>query len=250
MIIAMLRNLILLIFVTLVISVKADIPPPPDFTLTSVDGVTYNLYSELEKGKTVALIFFGVNCGTCQEAVPTIELVWQRDAQLGEKGWVWAIETGGVSNEQIEEFMQTYGATYVFFRAEYGDSVLSEQYGYNINYTPQYYVICSDLSYKTSSLENISEIFKGCSGINIESVENQDVAIEIQDNNIFVTGVQLEKQSKVTVIDMLGRVVIQTTSNNSENQIVLEKPAMPGLYILTMHFIDGKVVSKKIMITN
>jgi len=156
----MLRNLILLIFTTLVISAKADTPPPPDFTLTATNGVTYNLYSELAQNKPVVLVFFGVNCGSCQEAVPTIESVWQHDAQLGEKGWVWAFETGGVSNEQIEEFMQTYGATYIFFRTAYGDSILSEQFGYNINYTPQYYVICSNLWYKTSSIENLSENFE------------------------------------------------------------------------------------------
>jgi len=45
-------------------------------------------------------------------------------------------------------------------------------------------------------------------------------------------------------------VVTQTTSNNLDNQIVLEKPAMQGLYILILRTIDGKVVSKKIMITN
>jgi len=146
--------------------------------------------------------------------------------------------------------MQNYGATYIFFRTAYGDSILSEQFGYNINYTPQYYVICSDLSYKTCIVENISEIFKGCSGVNIENIESKDITVEMQGNNIFVTGVQLEKQSKVTIIDMLGRVVTQTTSNNLDNQIVLEKPAMQGLYILTLHTVDGKVVSKKIMITN
>mgnify|MGYP000997471746 CR=1 FL=1 len=246
----MLRNLILFTFTILIISAKADIPPPPDFTLTATNGVTYNLYSELAQNKPVVLVFFGVNCGSCQEAVPIIETVWQRDAQLGEKGWVWAFETWGVSNEQIEEFMQNYGATYIFFRTAYGDSILSEQFGYNINYTPQYYVICSDLSYKTCIVENISEIFKGCSGVNIENIESKDITVEMQGNNIFVTGVQLEKQSKVTIIDMLGRVVTQTTSNNLDNQIVLEKPAMQGLYILTLHTVDGKVVSKKIMITN
>ncbi len=45
----------------------------PDFTVTTVHGEEFNLYTELDKGKTVILDIFFVNCPPCNSIAPFIQ---------------------------------------------------------------------------------------------------------------------------------------------------------------------------------
>lgn len=243
----MINRLLVLFFVCITLIAKSDVPP--DFTMTSTDGVTYNLYSELAKNKSVVLVFFGVSCGSCHDAVPTLQKIWLDYAMQGEKGWVWAFETRTQSTELINEFMQEYGATYVTFKTYGDDSILTQEYGYNITYTPQYVVVCSDKSYKWSSYENILEILMACQQTDMPEPTDKTLSVGLIGNKIVVTTPSNFVTSTTTMVDMSGRVVSMATKYN-DNKLILDKPREKGLYIIHLQDARGIAISEKIVITD
>lgn len=69
----------------------------PDFTITTTDGVTRNLYSTLDSGKTVFLDLFYTTCQFCQLYAPVIEEVYQNSDE-GQGN----IEFWGISNNLFD----------------------------------------------------------------------------------------------------------------------------------------------------
>jgi hypothetical protein len=68
-----------------------------DFTITTTDGVTRNLYNTLDSGKTVFVDLFYTTCSWCQYYSPIIEQVYQ-DHGAGQGG----IEFWGISNNLFD----------------------------------------------------------------------------------------------------------------------------------------------------
>ena len=64
-----------------------------DFTITTTDGVTRNLYNTLDSGKTVFVDLFYTTCSWCQYYSPIIEEIYQNTG-AGQEG----IEFWGISN--------------------------------------------------------------------------------------------------------------------------------------------------------
>lgn len=227
---------------------KIEASPPPDFTMTDTEGVTYNLYDELDKGKPVIIAFFNVSCATCQEGVSTLESIWLENAHQGELGWVWAMENGSASNEQIAEFFETHGGTYKTFRTAGDDSILTEQFGYNINYTPQYYVICNKEMYKTVAYYNVFEVFDNCElqvGI---TEENSELSINTNGFYITLKNIPNSKNTTINVIDILGRVIARQTLAPSLTEASIPKPNMNGIYIVHIQQDNGSTIAKKVLI--
>jgi hypothetical protein len=236
-------------FAFLFFGLTSNADTPPDFTMTAINGTTYNLHTELARNKPVVLVFFNLYCGTCQAAVPTLENVWVRDAQQGNEGWVWAFENGNATNEQIEAYFQEFGGSFIAFRTAGDDSILTSQFGYNITYTPQYFVACTDFTYKRITYDLISEVFLSCkTATGIENVRNQ-VEVGTEGNSIFVTLPRESGQVKIMVVDILGRVSTQITSSTPQQQYFIDKPAMPGLYIVNVQLENGKRFSRKLVVT-
>ncbi|MBT3207822.1 MAG: redoxin domain-containing protein [Bacteroidetes bacterium] len=137
----------------------------PNFSFTDTEGNSYNLYDELDAGKTIVLDFFSVNCSSCQVGVPSLETIWQNSGATGTDVWVWGIESLWGTNSEIDSFLITYGGTYPCFATNAVDSVLTL---YNITYTPQHFVVCSDHTMKPCSLTDIPAIISGCQSIATE----------------------------------------------------------------------------------
>lgn len=83
----------------------------PDFTVTTVHGEEFNLYSHLEEGKTVVLDIFFVNCSACNTIAPSLQ----------ELNMEWGDGTGDVvfisltdvdTNEEIIPFEETHSLTF------------------------------------------------------------------------------------------------------------------------------------------
>ncbi len=232
----------------LVYSLTVSADTPPDFTMTDIQGTTYNLHTELARNKPVVLVFFNRTCGTCQAAVPTLENVWQRDALQGQEGWVWAFENGNASNEQIEAYFEQFGGSFIAFRTQGDDSILTSQFGYNITYTPQYFVACTDFTFKRVSYDLVSEVFLSCKAATGIETERSQFAVGTEGNSIFVTLPRESGQVKIMVVDILGRIATQITSTTPQQQYLIDKPAMPGLYIVNVQLENGKRYSRKLVV--
>lgn len=68
-----------------------------DFTITTTDGITRNLYNTLDSGKTVFIDLFYTTCSWCQYYAPIIEEVYQNTGAGQED-----IEFWGVSNNPYD----------------------------------------------------------------------------------------------------------------------------------------------------
>jgi len=69
----------------------------PDFTITTTDSITRNLYNTLDSGKTVFIDLFYTTCGYCQLYAPIIEEIYQNNG-AGEGD----IEFWGISNNLFD----------------------------------------------------------------------------------------------------------------------------------------------------
>jgi cytochrome oxidase Cu insertion factor (SCO1/SenC/PrrC family) len=70
-----------------------NITQAADFTITTTDGITRNLYNTLDSGKTVFIDLFYTTCSWCQTYAPIIEEIYMNTGAGQED-----IEFWGISN--------------------------------------------------------------------------------------------------------------------------------------------------------
>lgn len=194
-----------------------------DFILTDVLGNTYSLYQELDKGKVVVLDFYITNCGTCQINSPILDSIWQQYGYGGDSVWVWGIETSGRNDSEIINFMQQYGVTFPCFSTLNDDVVI---YVYNITYTPQYWVICPNRTYKIVAVNQIVDAISGCKQTS-----------SLEENMLYE-----DKNEKFMVIDITGRIV--KIIDNIED--IQNFQLNPGYYIVKRD-LNSSIVRKIII---
>jgi proteasome lid subunit RPN8/RPN11 len=189
------RLFILLIFILFAgFSASAQRPVyASDFGMTDENGETLFLYEDLlDQGKTVVLVFFSVSCESCWLSVPDINQWYLNYGENQEDVYVWAIEVAEFSDyDDVNEFETTYGTEYQCWNTNAEDSVLNL---FSIAYTPNYFVICPDGSYRNYPIEVVHNAIDACIALDIETEmsENIDIIINQQqlqfsapDNLIF-----------------------------------------------------------------
>ncbi|MCX6049823.1 MAG: redoxin domain-containing protein, partial [Chloroflexi bacterium] len=72
--------------------------PAPDFTLTTLDGKTFNLRAH--RGTPVVLNFWATWCGPCQEELPAVEATSARYANQ--------VQVIGVDQAEAPDVVQSY----------------------------------------------------------------------------------------------------------------------------------------------
>jgi thiol-disulfide isomerase/thioredoxin len=124
------------------ISKEAD-----DFTITTTDGITRNLYTTLDSGKTVFVDLFYTTCSWCQYYSPVIEEVYQNNgAGQGD------IEFWGISNNLndpdaiIDQYKTNYNVSNPCAGPNGGGTTAHTTVisGQNFQGWPTYVVICPD----------------------------------------------------------------------------------------------------------
>lgn len=85
------------------LSVVADTPMAPDFTLEDTDGKTYRL-SDL-RGKVVLINFWATWCPPCREEMPSMQRAWE---QLQEKDVVLLAVDVGEDADTVFQFTANY----------------------------------------------------------------------------------------------------------------------------------------------
>lgn len=118
-----------------------------DFTITTTDGITRNLYSTLDSGKTVFIDLFYTTCYYCQLYAPVIEEIYQNTG-AGEGD----IEFWGISNNLfdtnhlIDLYRQQYNITNPCAGPWGGGTTAFTTVvaGQNFSGFPTYCVVCPD----------------------------------------------------------------------------------------------------------
>ena len=235
------KNILLFIFANLlIVNIASSQVIAPDFTLTNTDGVAYNLYNQLDSGKVVLLCFFSVSCGSCQADVPLIENIYQNNDS--NNFTLMPIESYFGTNEQIVEFISTYGGTYKGFSTEADNHVLADSM-FNVTYTPQYAVVCPDTTYKKIDVENVQNLIDKCpQGASIAGITPKPVKSEIlsisSNNRIKIRYNTINDQKvRFEVIDLLGNTKYTKFANATEgvNELVINDITLKrGYYVLRM----------------
>jgi len=126
-----------------------------NFSFTTIQGNTFNLYNELEQGKVVVLDFFSISCGPCSSGIPVIEQVWQNSGANGNKLQVFGIECYASSNADLEAFVIGNGGSFQCFSVEQSSQLLID---YEIESVPSYFVISPDKTVKKCAVQDVQTL--------------------------------------------------------------------------------------------
>jgi thiol-disulfide isomerase/thioredoxin len=118
-----------------------------DFTITTTDGVTRNLYNTLDSGKTVFIDLFFTTCSWCQTYAPVIEEIYKNSGE-GEGNIVfWGISNNLYDpDEVIDQYKANYNITNPCAGPDGGGTTAHTTVisGQNFLGWPTYCVVCPD----------------------------------------------------------------------------------------------------------
>src|SRR4030095_13654945 len=84
----------------------------PDFTITTTDGITQNLYTELDAGRTILLDFFYPVCQSCYFYAPIVEQSYVAHGSGTGNIEFWGINGGVLATDaEVDAYKATYGVS-------------------------------------------------------------------------------------------------------------------------------------------
>ena len=218
----------------------------PDFTLIDTQGVSRNLYSELDSGKIIILDFFITNCGTCQINSITLEDIWQTYGYNGDSVWVWGIEVSGISDSVLEVFDNQYSVTFPTFSTEFDDIVAVL---YSITYTPQYYVVCPAHFMKQIPIEAVVPNIIECP----DAIQNNEIILN--DNKTWFIDEKTNIYLKLSLenfpldLNIYNSIGVKVFSEKvfDTNKVISLQNKTSGLYFISLknksgNFMNGKFI--------
>lgn len=238
-----------LFFLMIIFEVTASQTVAPDFTLTDINGVTRNLYSELNNNKTVVLDFFSTSCGSCISGIPILEDVWQTYGSNGDSLWVWGIEVNGIADSTIISFQNQYPFSYPVY-STYTDDIVVPLY--NITYTPQYWVVCPSYSMKFVSIANLGDAIIGCKeslSFNEFSIENSVDWFIFEQNKLSFLADNSYFPAILYVYNLFGKTIkVFEISDNS--QLINLNNLSSGVFFISFITSKQNVLNGKILKCN
>jgi len=117
----------------------------PDFDLRTLDGKTFSLHAELQRGPVV-LAFFKVSCPTCQYALPLYERLYKAYSHKG-------VTLVGISQNAAKEtaaFNKEFGVTFPVLLDDPRSYPVSNAYG--LTNVPTIFWIAQDGEIEVSSV--------------------------------------------------------------------------------------------------
>ncbi|MEA1874607.1 MAG: T9SS type A sorting domain-containing protein [Bacteroidota bacterium] len=199
----------------------------PNFGLTDSTGQTHFLHEDiLDQGKTAVLIIFSVTCQSCWENVPNANNWYTTHGENQEDVVIWGIEISEATDyNAVGDFASDYGTLYPLFNLNEQDSVCDLM---NITYTPYYFVICSDGSYRNFDVNDVPQAIGSCLemvGVDDESVPEPELFV--QNQQLLLRQGSIDDY-QLTVFSLDGRVVKKALIRKNE-ALSLSVPS--GMYI-------------------
>ena len=238
-----------------------------DFTITTTDGITRNLYNTLDSGKTVFIDLFYTTCSWCQYYSPVIEEIYQNTgAGQGD------IEFWGISNNLfdpdsvIDQYKENYNITNPCAGPQGGGTTAHTKViaGQNFQGWPTYCVICPDHSMffdpcYPPTVNGFDPYFANCAamvgmGDHAEIGETGNILIYPNPSgDIFLLDMNLEKPGKVGInlFNLVGAKVLSSyyQLNPGNNTLSISLVHLPeGPYLILVERPGQSSYAQKVMI--
>ena len=213
----------------------------PDFTHDDIEGVSHNLYSYLDDGKTVIIDVFATWCPICINSLPALHEIYDTHGPEGDNTIVILSfeKDPNTSNEQ--EFVETYNVP----NAVIADGLSSVE-TWNTVYQPNYFVICPDRSFEYhfgglgSNSSILLDLTENCSEVTDIKEHHDEFELIIFPNpvdNVLKFSIGQNQIVQMSLFDLSGKIVMEFYTEGASTSINisdLEK----GIYFLQV--IDNK----------
>jgi thiol-disulfide isomerase/thioredoxin len=230
-----------------------------DFTITTTDGVTRNLYNTLDSGKTVFIDLFYTTCSWCQTYAPVIEEIYKNSGE-GEGNIVfWGISNNLFDpDEVIDQYKANYNITNPCAGPDGGGTTAHTTVisGQNFLGWPTYCVVCPDRTMYFDpcyppTVTGFDPSFESCGAfVGVEDSKREKAGITliypVPANNEISIELLTKSSQPVTVnlINLLGTKLLSSSFESgvgSQTIKISTQNLANGLYLLNI-IQNGQVV--------
>ncbi|MFT5512761.1 MAG: thiol-disulfide isomerase/thioredoxin [Bacteroidia bacterium] len=233
---------------------------PANFVFTDTEGLKWNLYEELGKGKTVILDFFFVDCKPCQRFTPMIQSIYEEHGEDTGAVLVFGISDRD-DNQAVKAFEAVYGVTYPSCGYEGGGDTITDYFRLNNTFLgwPTYAIVCPDTSMywnleKSDSFPSIRDSLKQCPEpvLSIHGPKllesNMRIWYNTSSHTLGVLNLTDEPIESIQIFDNQGRLVQSLAVLNS-NEIGID-PISKGMYFVEINTKTKQVIQKLLKTIN
>jgi hypothetical protein len=204
-----------------------------DFTITTTDGITRNLYNTLDSGKTVFVDLFYTTCSWCQFYSPIIEEIYQNTGAGQEDIEFWGISNNLFdTNNVIDQYKTDYNVTNPCAGPWGGGTTAFSIIvnGQNFQGFPTYCVICPDRTLYFDpcyppTVNGFDPFFESCD--TLTGINNDNDASSAEILSVFPNPAR-DEVTVVIVIQETGPVEIEFTDLLGIKVISASYHATPG----------------------
>jgi len=226
-----------------------------DFKLTDLNGSERSLFTELDKGNTVILDFFFVDCKPCQKLTPGMVNLYNEYVSQSKSITIFGISDRD-NNARLLIFEDDYKVTYSSCGIEGGGDTITDLYKglFNFQGWPTYAVICPNREVywnleRDSSFVKVRAAIDSCAQRVGIDLNREDVGCKIYPNPaqdfISVDAPNLVNFG-VKVFSLEGRELMYKEGQTSESKIDIAA-LEPGIYIVQVKG-ENKIFNSKIII--
>jgi thiol-disulfide isomerase/thioredoxin len=266
------KKFLLLLFVfSLTVSLRAQTPltTAVDFTVTTVEGPTFNLFNKLAENKYVVIDFFYYACGPCQLTAPKANGAYEYFGCNTSNVYFIGIDYGDNTAQTIA-FGTDFGAHYpAASGTEGGGDAVNTTYGITayptvIMIAPNHSIIeqdiwpIADAAYLYNLIQTNGGVAKSCPSSDVEeNTDIQDINLLIMPNpttgqaNIYFgtkTGISYD----IRIFDILGQEVynhnISSANGGYVSHNVEAGSLATGTYVVKIFEDNNSVAVQKLSV--
>ena len=222
-------------------SLSASAQTASDFTITDVDGVERNLFSELNNDKIVVLKFFTNWCTICNNTADEVVAIYNDYQTNSDPVVFWALDRDqNETNADATSYRNNNNIPFPVIGEAYP---IAQQFG--VVYQPEYYIVRPDRSYvkrtNFSSMETaVDEALEALNALGIED-ELKKANLRVTERSITWLK-SVNETAELQIFDASGRMVLDRRISGQET-INLELST--GVYIYRVSA-DGSTFTGKI----
>lgn len=226
-----------------------------DFTVTTTNGQTFNLFSKLDEGKYVLLDFFFTTCPACISTSPYFKEAFENYGCNTQDVYFISIDVGDTDAEVEAYETQHYSGAPIPAASGLDGNGNSVTTTYGIGAWPTYILIAPNRDIVEQDMWPISsaatfDTYLGSHGLTHKSCtaatgveENETLTLLVYPNptadRVTVTLDQTSSINQMSLSNTLGQTVWSNASNIGQNTEIDMSAMAPGVYTLTVQTSKG-----------